>query len=239
MPHAALGNSGRQGVSYVNMNSEWNQRAEQLQVARSRLSPLPHLPDVRVAVTRATDQELVVWAGAGFDVKGWILVPAEDGHCEKKKKKIKAPHNAQLWVRLRKEGWSYRLFLPIHICSRESGCIAPLLWGSSGRKFLLFTWSPSGFPNEATALSTVFGSGGSFMKALAWPISRASQYTPWAAPLPWLWFLVPSSLSCHYQPRCINTSNHAENIARAFFHPGSNKGICCSVLLLPASLFRQ
>lgn len=57
-------------MSYVNMESERNKRAGQLRVARLGLSPWPHLPDVRIAVARATDQELVVWAGAGFDVKG-------------------------------------------------------------------------------------------------------------------------------------------------------------------------
>jgi len=57
-------------VSYVNTKSKRNRRAELLWVANLGLSQSPHLPDVRVAVTRATDQELVVWAGAGFDVKG-------------------------------------------------------------------------------------------------------------------------------------------------------------------------
>lgn len=46
-------------------------------------SQTSHLPDVRVAVTWATNQELVVWANTGFDVKGRILVSAENRHCEK------------------------------------------------------------------------------------------------------------------------------------------------------------
>lgn len=142
---------------------------------------------------------------------------------------------------LRKEGWSYRLFLPSHIPSGESGYTAPWLWGSGSgsRKFLLFNWSPSGFPNKATALSTALGSCGSFTKALAWPISQAGRDITWAASLLWLRFLVSPSLSHHHQPCYINKGSRTENTARASFHPGSDKGTCCSFLLLPASLFHK
>lgn len=40
-----------------------------------------HLPDVRVVVTRAAGQELVVWADGGLDVERGVLVSAENCHC--------------------------------------------------------------------------------------------------------------------------------------------------------------